>query len=78
LWLKRPSKYRNRYFDISLIKITKKLLQDVFNYSEKLHRRLQDIDSVADEMVKKVQNMKKEMKTRKEVLKQNFFEKSIF
>ena len=36
-------------------------------FSEDLQRRIQDIDNVADTMVKKVQNMKKEMNTKKEV-----------
>ena len=37
------------------------------SFSDDLRRRLQDIDVVADVMSKKVQNMKKEMHTRKEV-----------
>ena len=41
--------------------------QDAANFSATLTTRLKEIDAVADEMVAKVESMKKEMITRKEV-----------
>ena len=42
-------------------------VQDAANFSATLTTRLKEIDAVADEMVAKVESMKKEMITRKEV-----------
>ena len=39
----------------------------MFSFADDLSRRLKDIDLVADVMAKKVQTMKKEMDSKKEV-----------
>lgn len=44
--------------------------QETSDFTQNLCSRLKDIDAVADEMVSKVENMKKEMISRKEVQKQ--------
>ena len=46
------------------------LFQETSDFTQNLCSRLKDIDAVADEMVSKVENMKKEMISRKEVQKQ--------
>ena len=43
------------------------LIQDAASFSATLTSRLKEIDAVADEMVAKVESMKKEMISRKEV-----------
>ena len=42
-------------------------MKDAANFSATLTSRLKEIDAVADEMVAKVESMKKEMISRKEV-----------
>ena len=43
-------------------------IQETSDFTQNLCSRLKDIDAVADEMVAKVENMKKEMISRKEVI----------
>ena len=43
------------------------VFQETSDFTQNLCSRLKDIDAVADEMVSKVENMKKEMISRKEV-----------
>ena len=47
-----------------------RIFQETSDFTQNLCSRLKDIDAVADEMVSKVENMKKEMISRKEVQKQ--------
>ena len=50
-------------------------IQDAASFSATLTSRLKEIDAVADEMVAKVESMKKEMISRKEV---NYYYHVVF